>query len=110
MSKRVGKNSPMRCGDPCSPRTGRGWGCGWRSERVKGETNAEKLAALAANNVKASREELADALRGPMQPAHRKVLGMWLEQVEMIDRQIVDLHLELGKALRSHQEPIARLC
>ena len=77
---------------------------------VKGETNEEKLAALAANNVKASREELADALRGPMQPAHRKVLGMWLEQVEMIDRQIVDLHLELGKALRSHQEPIARLC
>src|ERR1035437_2440426 len=45
---------------------------------VKGETNAEKLAALAANNVKASREELADALRGPMQPAHRKGLGMWL--------------------------------
>src|ERR1039458_6084784 len=24
----VGKNSPMRCGDPCSPRTGRCWGCG----------------------------------------------------------------------------------
>src|ERR1035441_4026923 len=40
MSKRVGKNSPMRCGDPCSPRTGRCWGCGWR-DRTTGEREDE---------------------------------------------------------------------
>jgi transposase len=63
---------------------------------AKGETDREKLAALAANNVKASRKELADALRGPMQPAQRKVLGMLLEQVELLDRQTMELRLELG--------------
>jgi transposase len=77
---------------------------------VKGETDPEKLAELAANNLKVSQPELVAALMGKIHEVHRIVLGMQLRQLELIDQQIAELHRQLGKSLQIHQEPIARLC
>ena len=78
---------------------------------AEGESDPEKLITLGANNLKASPEELADALRGaPIQARYRKVLTMQLEELDLIDRHIAELSRELGEALRSQQEAVLRLC
>jgi transposase len=78
---------------------------------ANGESDPEKLITLAANNLKASPEELADALRGaPIAARYRKVLTMQLEELDLIDRHIAELSRELGEALRSQQQPVLRLC
>jgi transposase len=78
---------------------------------ANGESAPEKLITLAANNLKASPEELADALRGaPIAARYRKVLTMQLEELDLIDRHIAELSKELGEALRSQQQSVLRLC
>ena len=78
---------------------------------AKGESDLEKLKALAANNLKASPEELGDALsQAPIAELARKVLTMQLEELDLIDRHIADLSRELGEALRSQQAAVVRLC
>jgi hypothetical protein len=42
-------------------------------------------AALAADNLKASREQLAEAVSGAMQRRHRIVLAMQLEELDLLD-------------------------
>jgi len=78
---------------------------------AQGESDPEKLLALAANNLKASPEELKDALsEAPMAELSRKVLTMQLEELDLIDRHIAALSRELEEALRSQQEAVVRLC
>jgi len=77
----------------------------------QGECDPEKLVGLAANNLKASPEELADALQAaPMAARHRKILTMHLEELDLIDRHIGELSRELGEALRNQQQAVVRLC
>ena len=77
---------------------------------ARGESDPEKLAELAANNLKASREQMADALSGPMLARYRKVLSLQLEELDLIDRHIEELDRELETALKEHQETVLRLC
>jgi len=77
---------------------------------ARGESDPEKLVELAANNLKASREQLADALIGPMPARYRVVLTLQLEELDLIDRHIAELSRELGTALESHQAAVLRLC
>lgn len=76
-----------------------------------GESDAAKLTALAANNLKASKEQLAESLAAaPLTARARKVLAMHLEELALIDRHIVELSQELGQALKSHEQAVLRLC
>ena len=77
---------------------------------AKGESDAQKLAEMADPGVKASRERLAAALKGRLDPAHRTVLKLKLEHLALLDVQIEELRLELRKALDAHQEAVNRLC
>jgi hypothetical protein len=54
---------------------------------------------LAADNLKASREQLAEAVSGAMQSRHRVVLAMRLEELDLLDQHIAELGRQLGKAL-----------
>src|SRR5260370_28125715 len=58
----------------------------------------------------ASQEQLADSLSGPMQPRHRKVLTMQLEELDLIDKHIAELNQQLQEALQDHQQAVLRLC
>lgn len=75
-----------------------------------GEGDPAKWIEWAANNLKASKEELADALNGPMQERRRTVLAMQLEELDLIDKHISRLSRELGDALAGQQEAVLRLC
>ena len=77
---------------------------------AKGETDAAKLVELAADNLKASKEQLTEAVSGAMQSRHRVVLAMQLEELDLLDKHIAELGRQLGKALQGNQEAVLRLC
>jgi transposase len=77
---------------------------------AEGETDPAKLVALAADNLRASKEQLAEAVSGPMQNRHRRVLAMQLEELDLLDKHIAELSRQLGDALRFHQDAVVRLC
>jgi transposase len=87
-------------------------GTGYRILKAlaKGESDPQELIKLAANNLKASPEQLADSLHGPMQDRHRKVLTMQLEELDLIDKHIAELNQQLQEALLEHQQAVLRLC
>jgi len=77
---------------------------------AQGETDPAKLVELAAGNLKASQEQLAEAVSGVMQGRHRAVLAMQLEELDLLDKHIAELGRQLGRALQGNQEAVLRLC
>lgn len=75
-----------------------------------GVEDPSQLAELGAQWLHASQEELRDALSGHLHALHRKLLGMQLDRVEGLDRDIETLEQELSTALRSQQAALQRLC
>jgi transposase len=74
-----------------------------------GETDPKKLAALGDDRLKCSKEQLVDALTGRPQPMHREMLGLQLERLQLIDRQIAKLNGMIAQAMKPHQEAVIRL-
>ena len=52
---------------------------------IAGETDPAKLASLASSRIKATREELREALRGRVLPHHRFLLQLHLQHIDQID-------------------------
>ena len=63
---------------------------------IAGETNPVKLASLASRRVKASPEELREALRGHVTKHHRFLLRLHLNQIDVLDATMatVDAQVE----------------
>ena len=78
---------------------------------AKGETDPAKLAAMADKAVRATPEQLQDALcaAATLHPLHRQILKLILERVELIDRQIAKLDHSLAEALKKHNGAVVRL-
>jgi len=66
---------------------------------VAGETDPEKLVALASGRLKASRKTLIEALRGNVTPHHRFLIKLHLDQIDAIGRAIAAVEKEAGSAL-----------
>jgi transposase len=77
----------------------------------EGETDAAKLAGMADKAVRATPEQLQDALCGvaTLHPLHRQILRLILERAELIDQQIAKLDHSLSEALQKHNEAVVRL-
>ena len=58
---------------------------------VAGEIDPVKLAALAHKGVKASQEQLREALRGRVNEPHRFLLHLHLEQIDRVDGAVTQL-------------------
>jgi transposase len=58
---------------------------------IAGEADPVKLAALAHKGVKASQEQLRDALRGQVTDHHRFLLHLHLEQIDRLDGAIAEI-------------------
>jgi transposase len=73
--------------------------------------DAEQLAAMADPGLRASRDRLTDALAqaGGLSPAHRQILGLFLERLDWIDAQIQTLEVSLAESMRQHQDALRRL-
>ena len=76
---------------------------------AQGETSPAKLAELGDDRLKCTKEQLADALNGSMEPAHRELLKLHLKRLKLLDQQIDKLSEMSARALQSHQNAVVRL-
>lgn len=78
---------------------------------AEGETNPAALAALADKQLRATPEQLCDALGActELNPVYRRRLKMALEQLQFLQQQIGELDQETASLLRQHQDAVERL-
>ena len=76
-----------------------------------GETNPATLAALADQKLRATQEQLCDALGActELNPVYRRLLKMMFKELLLIDEQIGQLDQEMANLLRQHQDAVERL-
>jgi len=76
-----------------------------------GETNPTALAALGSPRLRATPEELADALGAckDMHPVHRRLLKMMLEELRLLEGHINELEQQMANLLSVHQDAVKRL-
>jgi transposase len=78
---------------------------------AEGETNPAALAALADQKLRATPEQLCDALGActDLKPVYRRLLKMVLEQLQFLEQQIGQLDQELATLLHPHRDAVQRL-
>ena len=78
---------------------------------AEGETDPGALAALADYRLRATPEQLRDALGAcqELHPVYRRLLKAVLEELELIEKQIGQLDQEMADLLRPHQDQVERL-
>jgi len=78
---------------------------------AEGETNPAPLAALADWKLRATPEQLCDALGActDLKPVYRRLLKMALEQLQFLEQQMDQLDQELASLLHPHQDAVQRL-
>jgi len=64
-----------------------------------GETDPERLAALAQGTARQKHAALVEALRGHVTPHHRTLLALHLQLVEALQAALTELEAAVGKAL-----------
>jgi transposase len=76
-----------------------------------GETDAARLAALADPALRATAEQLQDALSAAamLSSPHRQILGLFLARLELIESQMQVLEKSIAQALEEHQDAVKRL-
>jgi transposase len=78
---------------------------------AEGETNPATLAALADRRLRATQEQLHDALSActELNSVYRRLLKMMLEELRLIEEQIGQLDQEMADLLRTYQDQVQRL-
>lgn len=68
-------------------------------------------AALADRRLRATSEQLCDALDActDLHPVYRQLLGMTLEELRLLEKQISDLGQQMANLLSAHQDAVKRL-
>jgi transposase len=74
-----------------------------------GQSDPEELAALGDARLKCTRQQMQDALVGPVSPVQAKLLRMLLDQVEFLDQQTEELTRLTAETMRGWQDAVARL-
>jgi transposase len=76
-----------------------------------GETDPAALAALANYRLRATQEQLLDALGAcqELNPVYRRLLKRALEELQLIEKQISQLDQEIADLLRPYQDQVQRL-
>jgi len=78
---------------------------------AEGETNPAALATLADQHLRATPEQLCDALGActELKPVYRRLLKMALEQLQFLEQQMGQLDKEMANLLSQHQDAVQRL-
>jgi transposase len=74
-----------------------------------GESDPKKLAALADDRLKCRRKEMVEALTGNAEAMHQQLLKLYLERLQVMDRQVEELKGMVAKALEKNHEAVVRL-
>ena len=59
--------------------------------------------------LRVSPQKLQEALHGQMHEQHRVLLQLFLERLDLVERQMTELAKVIGEAMRVHQQAITRL-
>jgi transposase len=76
---------------------------------VRGESDPQRLAKLAHGRVKATPQELEDALLGRMRDHHRFMLRLHLSQIDALDQSITAIESRVEQLLLPFAELVKRL-
>jgi len=78
---------------------------------AEGETNPAVLAAMADKKLRATQAQLCDALGScaDFKSIYRRLLKMFLEELQLIDQQISQLDQELASLLSPYQDAVEHL-
>jgi len=78
---------------------------------AEGETNPAVLAALADHRLRATHQQLCDALGASTELNHvyRQLVKMALEELQLIEQQMNRLDQEIASLLNQHQDAVRRL-
>jgi transposase len=78
---------------------------------AEGETNPAALAALADQKLRATPEQLCDALGActDLKPVYRRLLKMALEQLQFLEQHMGQLDQEMAGLLNEHHDAVKRL-
>lgn len=78
---------------------------------AEGEADPMALAAMADRGLKATAEQLSDALGAArrLNPVYRQMLKMALEQLQLIEKQMAQLDKEASVLLQPHRDAVQRL-
>lgn len=76
-----------------------------------GQSDPATIAQLKEPGLRASEEDLADSLSAvsSLSPLQRQILELFLERLELLERQRAKLEAMVAQALRNHQEAVTRL-
>src|SRR3984893_4606711 len=76
-----------------------------------GETDPAALAAMADKRLRATPEQLCDAIGSctDLKPVYRRLLKMALEQLQFLEQQIGQLDQEMASQLSQHHDAVERL-
>lgn len=78
---------------------------------AEGATDAGKIAGLATSGLRATTEQLQDALSAAaaLSPLQRQVLKLFLERLALLETQIDTLDKSVAESLRQYQDSVRRL-
>jgi transposase len=78
---------------------------------AEGATSPEAIAALADHRLRATGQQLCDALGAcrDLHPVYRQLLKMALEELKLMEEQIDKLDQEMASLLSAHQDVVQRL-
>jgi len=84
---------------------------GWEMLRklISGETDAQKLAALARGRLKSKKEQLADALEGRLTEHHRFLLRQHMREIKFLEEMIGEYDERIEQQVRPFFEYIPLL-
>jgi len=76
-----------------------------------GETDPARLAALGDRRLRATREQLCDALGAcrNLHSVYRELLRLTLEELQLLEKQIQELDQQMANLLSAHQDAVKRL-
>ena len=76
-----------------------------------GETDATKLAAMADRTLRATPEQLCDALQASatLNPIYREMLQQSLQRLRVFEQHVDELKKLIAQSLHTHQEAVARI-
>lgn len=78
---------------------------------AKGESDPAVLAAMADRNLKATPEQLQDALSAcrSLNPVFRKMIRMMMEELVLVEKQMEELNQTAAELMNTDQEAVERL-
>jgi transposase len=76
---------------------------------IRGEKDPARLVALVDPHLKASRQELIEALEGELTPQQGRLLKMHLQLVENLETVIEEIDRDIAKAVRPFRAVLARI-